>query len=537
MSKTASNVSNLADHRKRLGALDAEAPETPAAGKRVVEADDDVIAQLPKDRTEYVVEGVSGLRVRRGPRSISFLAEIGVNGKRYRKTLKAKTIKKATNEIAALRHQLDDGIVPSNKEPAKQEQLTLEKLLVAWERSQAQKGLSPRYVHDDGTLLRSHGLARWGAGLPVRSLTRTMISEAAQACLAATTEKKRADRGTGRHANRLLRATRQMIQWGSVQYTELEDFKNPAVGIPLVAKENAREHTLTAPELCCVWLAANELPEPKRQFVKLLCVLPMRVGELMALEWDDLQLDPTPEKEEAAAGLDTWSDDFGDGPAAEGLDGGPVILIPASRMKGRRDHAIPLSPIAVKLFRSIPRRHERFVFPAELRPTREIVAMSAPQQTKSELGEAAEKIRLEANKLRRLESRPEKRAPWPLIRPWGWHDLRRTISNQLQRMGFAESDIAGCLAHASANTVTRKHYAQLKFPGFGGRRAALDAWSLQLIEVVRKTPPVNLPKEKFGDDSFSPGVDDDDGVPKLTDNQEPWARLTETDRDGDKPAA
>jgi integrase len=142
-------------------------------------------------------------------------------------------------------------------------------------------------------------------------------------------------------------------------------------------------------------------------------------------------------------------------------------LIPARRVKNRRDHSVPLSPMAVKLFeQAIDLSGEStFLFPS--RPRSSLVKRQ--QHLASHVvGHAMH------GALKDLGLIDDPATP---------HDLRRTVASQMAAMGIGENIVARVLNHASeiGKTITGAVYIRHSFAA--EKRHALEGWAARLAEI------------------------------------------------------
>jgi len=136
-------------------------------------------------------------------------------------------------------------------------------------------------------------------------------------------------------------------------------------------------------------------------------------------------------------------------------------LIPASRAKNGREHMVPLSPLAIELFReATDSTDERFIFPNRAKCSHlEVNAIShAMRRALPQLG---------------LDKNPA--TP---------HDLRRTVASNLARMGIPEAVIAHLLNHKSEieKTITSRVYNQHAYAV--EKRMALEQWADVLADII-----------------------------------------------------
>jgi integrase len=133
-------------------------------------------------------------------------------------------------------------------------------------------------------------------------------------------------------------------------------------------------------------------------------------------------------------------------------------VLPAARTKSRREHRLPISPLAVDILHDAIERagQSPWLFPSPTNPGEPMRAKSGSR--------ALLRIRQEIG-----------------IDGIATHDLRRTMATRLGDMGVPEEIIARVLNHAP-QTVTRRHYnfALHAEP----MRRALTAWAEQLQRIV-----------------------------------------------------
>jgi integrase len=194
-----------------------------------------------------------------------------------------------------------------------------------------------------------------------------------------------------------------------------DNFRSPIVrGMGRVKpRERARERTLTDEEIRDVWNSldaahrAGDIPDCYVRLMRALLFTGMRRGELADASW----------------------------PEAEYLDRhdyrGDVLTIPASRMKGKRDHAVPLTLVVLGLMGEKPRpsKDHPFVFST----TGGVRPFSGFSKAKAALDEHINKLRKE-----------DGRGPMP---DWVLHDLRRTAKTLMTRAGVRPDISERVLAH------------------------------------------------------------------------------------------
>jgi integrase len=261
-------------------------------------------------------------------------------------------------------------------------------------------------------------------------------------------------RGINARTRKVHAIIRQIFAWALSE--ELLPI-NPAVGLPPLGAQNARERVLTDPELKAFWGAlvdpsdlrdkAGEpvtVGRPMRIALQLATLLLQRRGEVAGMAVAELSLDES------------------------------VWLIPGARAKNGKPHAVPLPPRAVVLIREAIRlgnegreKPSPYVFPSRhkagqaFRPDSLTHAMRDLTDALGIVGVAP-------------------------------HDLRRTGSSALtsERIGVSPYIRSRVLGHTSdaggGSAVSSAHYDANSY--LAEKRKALCAWEDLVLEVVGERP-------------------------------------------------
>jgi integrase len=144
---------------------------------------------------------------------------------------------------------------------------------------------------------------------------------------------------------------------------------------PLSFTTPARSHILSDIDLAAVWCRANEIGYPFGSIVKLLLLTGQRRGEIAALRR-------------------SWIDD-------------DLVVFPTGFTKNNREHRLPLSPMAQEVLSRLPDTGDLF-FPARGSENR---AFNGWGKTKKRFDKTLQ------------------------VAPYTLHDLRRTFSSNLARLG------------------------------------------------------------------------------------------------------
>lgn len=130
-------------------------------------------------------------------------------------------------------------------------------------------------------------------------------------------------------------------------------------------------------------------------------------------------------------------------------------MLKAADTKAERIHLIPLSAPMVSLLKELPRFGD-FVFSTD--------------------GKG------HINGFAKLKSRLDTfvAASGDQLEPWTLHDLRRTVSSHMARLGIS-TDIRGRVLNHAMQGVTERHYTPYDFAA--EKRHALDAWAAELVRT------------------------------------------------------
>jgi integrase len=199
-------------------------------------------------------------------------------------------------------------------------------------------------------------------------------------------------------AHLVLAFISRLMNWYAVNEAD-DDFASPirrGMG-RIKPQEHARDRVLDDEELRAVWQAAEVTTGPFGYLVRFLLFTATRRNEAAHMRRDEL------------AGVD-W-------------------IIPAERMKGNREHVVPLSPAARSIIDGMPKLGP-YVFTTSGR---------GPIK-----GFGKFKAKFDAAVLALLRKQDPEAKPLP---NWWLHDLRRTARSLLSRAGVNADIAERCLAH------------------------------------------------------------------------------------------
>ncbi len=186
----------------------------------------------------------------------------------------------------------------------------------------------------------------------------------------------------------------------------------------------SRDRVLTNTELAAVWQAAAQLSYPWGPFLHVLVLTGQRLSEVANMSWGEIDL---------VKGL--WT-------------------IPASRMKGKIAHVVPLVPVVTEILARLPRfGGGEFVF--------------SPTGGRKAI-----------NSFTSLKKRVD--ALMPETAPWRFHDLRRSMRTGLSSLRVPDKVAELTIAHAQPGL--HKVYDQHAY--LDEKREALALWAAHVAATV-----------------------------------------------------
>lgn len=226
----------------------------------------------------------------------------------------------------------------------------------------------------------------------------------------------------GTQSNRVLALIRKMWGWALIRY-DLPG--NPCQGVERLRLEEPKARTLTSEELRTIWRATEVLCPPKVEAaIKLMLLTGQRLGEVLAMRREHLDLEGA-----------TWT-------------------IPSEASKNRRPNLVPLVSHAVTVCASL--------------------------QGEQKTGLVLSTVR----NPNMVPSRPD--GPLrTLVTKTGilftFHDIRRTVSTGMAKLGTHPDIISRVLNHVQPG-VTARHYNLYDY--LPEKREALEHWQAHLMSLM-----------------------------------------------------
>jgi integrase len=267
-----------------------------------------------------------------------------------------------------------------------------------------------RSAAETSRLLRREIGIPW-AGRSVHSISKRDVVDLISAIL---------QRGAPGSANKTLKSVKTFFGW-CVGQAVLD--RSPAEGVPLPAKEVARDRVLDDAELARVLIAARTMAGPYGGIVEFLALTAQRREEVAGLRWDEMDLAQR------------------------------VWTIPRARTKNAKAHMVHLSKQALAVLKRADRKGP-IVF--TLLGTKSFQDFTHAKRRLDQLSGVTE---------------------------WRLHDLRRTCVSGMARLGVAPH-IADKILNHQTGTISGVAAVYQRHDFLAERRAALERWGGHIDRIL-----------------------------------------------------
>ena len=220
---------------------------------------------------------------------------------------------------------------------------------------------------------------------------------------------------------------------------------DPTAGVRRPAKEAQRDRVLSDCEIAAFWIASDGLGNPFGFLFRLLLLTAQRESEVAGMRWSELNL------------------------------ANKIWTIPGSRAKNGKPHIMHLSALALKTIEALPR-----IAGQDL--------LFSRTGGRPASGFSAAKKRLD---MRMLKAKCDDDEAGELP-AWTLHDLRRTATTGMARLGIAPH-VADKVLNHSAGTIRGVAAVYNRFEYLDERRIALEAWGRFVERLVGYDLPNVIP--------------------------------------------
>jgi integrase len=235
-------------------------------------------------------------------------------------------------------------------------------------------------------------------------------------------------RGAPIAANKTLKSLKTFLRW-CVGRAVLD--QSPAEGVPLPAKEVARDRVLDDQELAEVILAARKIGGPYGGIVELLALTGQRREEVAGLTWQELDLEQR------------------------------VWTIPKSRTKNGQAHVVHLSDQSLAVLK---RANQQGPIVFSLLGSKAFQDFSTAKRQLDQLSG---------------------------VTGWRLHDLRRTCVSGMARLGVAPH-VADKILNHQAGTISGVAAVYQRHEFLSERRQALDLWGAHVGSILNHENRIKL---------------------------------------------
>ena len=366
-----------------------------------------------------------------------------------RKTLRATigpypatTLEAARKRAKDMAAQVADGTNPIELRSAEREAAparTFEALAARYLKEHAERHKRPRSAEEDRRNLAVHVLPKWSKR-DFRTIRRADVIELIEAIVSA-----------GKHAagNRVHSLISKIFSF-AIDADLLE--ANPAARLRKRGVEKVGRRLLSDDEIRVFWrgIVVSPISRPVGLALRLALLTAARASEIAGARKDEFQNLDQPEQ--------------------------AVWLVPSERAKNRMTHLIPLAPLAIETVKNAIELsgHSEFVFPTRLNRDgpidRHTLTVAMVRFAKSLKAPTAKTWQQEI--------------PTP-------HDLRRTVSTRLARMGIAKEIRDRALNHiTSLRDPESRHYNLHEFQS--EKRDAFSRWAAELEGIIKPATVVPI---------------------------------------------
>jgi len=298
--------------------------------------------------------------------------------------------------------------------------------------------LKPKTAKEWRRIFEHDVLPRWGERA-LSEITKGDVLELVNDKAAKRERKRqRMTGGAAVQAGKMLTRLRTFFGWAVANDLVPAD---PAAGVRRPAKEAQRDRVLDDDELRAFWTAAGGLGNPFEPLFRLLLLTAQRESEVAGMRWSEIDLVNK-----------TWT-------------------IPAGRAKNGKPHIVHLSALSVEVIEAV------------LNIAGQDLLFSGTG-TRPVSGFSAAKRRLDK---RMVDALREEAGNASELLPWVLHDLRRTATTGMARLGIAPHVVDKVLNH-TAGTIRGVAAVYNRFEYLAERKTALEGWGRFVESLVRLAP-------------------------------------------------
>jgi integrase len=291
--------------------------------------------------------------------------------------------------------------------------------------AECDRNLKPNTAREWRRIYEHDVLPRWG-DRPIAEIAKGDVLELVHD-KAARRERKRQGSADGAavQAGKMLTRLRTFFRWSVANDLTAAD---PTAGVRRPAKEASRDRFLTDDEIRAFWGSAEQHAMPWGHLFRLMLLTAQRENEVAGMRWPELDIEKR-----------TWA-------------------IPGQRSKNGKSHTVHLSALAIEILEQVPRGAGQDL-------------LFSGTGTTPVSGFSRAKARID-------------RLMGGDIAHWVLHDLRRTATTGMARLGIAPH-VADKVLNHQAGTIRGVAAVYNRFEYLDERKAALGAWGRFVESLVR----------------------------------------------------
>lgn len=224
----------------------------------------------------------------------------------------------------------------------------------------------------------------------------------------------------------------RLFSWALERESEKTLSENPLAVMKAPSAVESRDRVLEDDELRTLWLATSELPQPFGPFVRLLLITGQRRNEVAGLDWREVN---------RAKG--EW-------------------LIPGARTKNGAENLLPLSTLAIAELDALAGSDQW--------PRRGLILTTTGKTPISGFSKAKKALDAAMLDIMRKDD------PGAELDPWRFHDLRRSMATNMQKLGIGSDVIEACENRLAGKSKTGSAKVYQRHDFAPEKRDAMNRW-------------------------------------------------------------
>ena len=266
-------------------------------------------------------------------------------------------------------------------------------------------------------------------------------------------------------ANRTLSALKRFfnfcVERGILDYNPAAQISRSAAG----GKETPKDRFLSESEIELFWkkIDTAKFSKQVQLILKILFLTGQRVGEVVAAEWDEIDLQNN------------------------------IWTIPKEKSKNSNENRVPLNGMTIKCFNELKKLS--YYYSAEGEPKQSRYCCQSPQQMRETPRDKKSKYTTPERAIQRVTigRAIQRHQEYFGINKWTPHDIRRTLSTHLNEMGILPHVVEKILNHKMQGVMAVYNKAEY----WGEKVEALNRWQEKIKQIIAGEKIIPI-KQKTG---------------------------------------